>query len=436
MHDFTRRRLLQGTAALGGLGMMSPFMNRRARAAEMMFTPEEGAKLTFLRVKRFVQSEEDAFLQVLADFTAKTGVTVEVQNESIDDVQPKASVAANVGQGPDLVWGLYSLPHLFPDALLDLTDVATHLGATHGGWVPEAEKIGKSGDKWIGVPLAFNGNYINYRISSVKAAGFDAVPADNEGFLELMKAMKANGTPGGFALGHATGDGNVWVHWALWSHGATMVDAGDNVVINSAETRAACEYVKRLYDEGFAEGTVAWNDGSNNKAFLGGEIHLTNNGISIYAAAVRDGMTDLAADIDHAFWPIGPAGRPTELQVAYPVSVFGYTPYPNAAKALIEYLLSPDGYNIWLQGAVGYWTHPLNNYDSHPVWTEDPKRTVFKDAAKRTLTPGYPGSIGERAAAAIAEFVVLDMFANYATGRLDLEESVKQAERQAKRIYR
>ena len=105
-------------------------------------------------------------------------------------------------------------------------------------------------------------------------------------------------------------------------------------------------------------GTLAWNDGTNNKAFLGEEIHLTNNGISIYAAAVREGMTAIADDMDHAAWPIGPAGVPTELQVAYPVMVFDYTPYPNAAKALIEYILSPEGYDIWLQGAVGYWTHP------------------------------------------------------------------------------
>ena len=31
-------------------------------------------------------------------------------------MQPKASVAANTGQGLDMVWGLYSLPHLFPQS--------------------------------------------------------------------------------------------------------------------------------------------------------------------------------------------------------------------------------------------------------------------------------------------------------------------------------
>jgi len=31
-------------------------------------------------------------------------------------------------------------------------------------------------------------------------------------------------------------------------------------------------------------------------------------------------------------------------------------------------------------------------------WTADPKRTVFRDAAKRSLTAGGLGSVGEKAA--------------------------------------
>ena len=436
MTNITRRRLLQTNAGMGALAAMGVPFQRPAYGAEMMFKPEDGAELTLMRWKRFVQSEEDAFTKLVENFTAATGVKVNVQNESLDDVQPKASVAANVGQGPDMVWGLYSLPHLFPDKCMDLTDLADSLGKAHGGWVDSAVKYGKSGDKWIGIPIAYNGNYINYRIDAVKKAGFsDGVPGDTAGFLELMKGLKANNTPGGFALGHASGDGNAWTHWAFWAHGASLVDENDNVSINSPETRAACEYVKQLYDAS-VPGTAAWNDGTNNKAFLGSEVYLTNNGISIYAAAKRDNMMDIANDMDHALWPVGPAGIPTEFHICYPMLVFTYTKYPNACKAFIEYMLSPEAYNPWMEGAVGYLTQSLNGYESNPVWTADPKNAVFKDAAKRTLTAGYKGSVGEKAAAALAEFIVLDMFANYATGRLPVDEAVAQAERQAKRIYR
>jgi multiple sugar transport system substrate-binding protein len=44
--------------------------------------------------------------------------------------------------------------------------------------------------------------------------------------------------------------------------------------------------------------------------------------------------------------------------------------------------------------------------------------------------------VGQAAASAIADFVVLDMFANYCTGRETVKGSIKIAERQLKRIYR
>ena len=99
-------------------------------------------------------------------------------------------------------------------------------------------------------------------------------------------------------------------------------------------------------------------------------------------------------------------------------------------------MLEADNFNPWIESAQGYLTHCLNAYDKNPVWTADPKRAPFREAAKRSLTAGGLGSVGEKAATAIADFVVLDMFANYCTGREDVKGSIAQAERQARRIYR
>jgi multiple sugar transport system substrate-binding protein len=382
-----------------------------------------------------VEAEDAQFLKIVDAFSKATGVKVNVSNESFDDIQPKASVAANTGQGPDIVWGLHSLPHLFPDKCTEMGDVADYLGKKYGGWVPAAEATGKSGGKWIAIPVAFNGGYINYRISMVEKAGFKEVPQDTAGFLELMKALKKNNTPGGFALGHASGDGNGWVHWLLWSHGAYLVDANEKVIINSPETVKALEYVKQLYDN-FIPGTASWNDSSNNKAFLAGELSLTANGISIYAAAKAQNLTQIADDMNHAAWPIGPVGKPQELQLCFPLLIFKYSKFPQASKAFTTFLLEADQYNGWLEAAAGYLTQPLNAYDNNPVWTKDPKNTVFRDAGKRTLPASGIGPVTEKAAAAISDFILVDMVANYCTGREDIKGAISQAERQAKRLYR
>lgn len=434
---FNRRTLLKGGAAASALLMAerTGLLGRaQAWAAEARFKPENGASLRLLRWKRFIQSEEDQFMANVAAYTKATGVSVQVDNEFMDDIQPKASVAANVGEGPDMFWGLYSTPHLFPEKLLDLSDVADHLGSQNGGWVDTAQVYGQNGGKWIGLPMCFNGNYINYRKSAVEKAGFSQFPTDLNGFLELCKALKGVGMPAGMALGKASGDGNAWVHWALWSHGAAMVDANDKVTLDSAATLAAVSYVKKLYDA-FIPGTASWNDGSNNKAFLAGQLGLTNNGISIYQKAVVDKM-DMADDIDHAFWPIGPAGKPTEFHIAYPIFAFQYTKFPNACKSFMEYMMSSPAHDDWLNQSFGYLTQALNKYESLPVWTSDPKRTIFKDAAKRTLTAGYKGTVGQKAAAALADFIVLDMFAEAATGKRSAQDAVRAAARKAQRIYR
>jgi multiple sugar transport system substrate-binding protein len=246
--------------------------------------------------------------------------------------------------------------------------------------------------------------------------------------------MNKNGTPAGMALGHASGDANGWLHWALWSHGGNMVDKDDKVILNSPETAKALEYVKQLY-ENFIPGTVSWNDSSNNKAFLAGQLYCTNNGISIYVAAKKENPA-IAADMNHAFLPVGPIGKPTELYLAFPILIFNFTKYPNACKAFTAFMLEGDQFNPWIEAAQGYLSHFLLAYDKNPIWTADPKTTPYRDVAKRTLTPAGLGKLGENAAAAISDFILVDMFANYCTGREDVKGSMASAERQLKRIYR
>src|ERR1700755_1991557 len=169
MTQITRRALVKGGTALGAAGALTgPALLdwAKAWAQTAPWKPEKGAKLSMLRWKYFVQAEDDAFVKLLDAFKQATGVQVEVSRESYEDVHPKASVAATTGTGPDLFWGLYSLPHLFPQKCLDVTDVADYLGKKYGGWVPSATTYGRSGNKWIAIPICFNGNMINYRIQA------------------------------------------------------------------------------------------------------------------------------------------------------------------------------------------------------------------------------------------------------------------------------
>src|ERR1051325_11036439 len=157
MNEFTRRSLLQGGTALAAAGALTgpallDFAKAWAQASP--WKPEAGAKLTVMRWKRFVEAEDKAFNEMVAAFKATTGTDMNVFSESFEDVQPKASVAANTGSGMDLAWGLHTLPQLFPTKVLELNDVADYLGKKDGGWTDAAAATCKHGNKRLRIPVA------------------------------------------------------------------------------------------------------------------------------------------------------------------------------------------------------------------------------------------------------------------------------------------
>ena len=147
-------------------------------------------------------------------------------------------------------------------------------------------------------------------------------------------------------------------------------------------------------------------------------------------------MKAIAEDMDHALYPVGPIGKAILLQLCFPILAFKYTKAPSAAKAFITFMMEAEQQGPWLTAAVGYLTETLLAYDTLPFWTADPKHTVFRNSGKDGMTADGPGTMNEQAAAALSDFVVVDMFANYCTGRGNTKSVMEQAERAAKRLYR
>ena len=431
-----RRTILKGTAGLAAAGMLAPFS--QAQAQTMSFKPEKGAKLRVLRWSRFVQGDIDAYMANVKRFIDATGVEVRVDNEGWEDVRPKAAVAANTGAGPDIILSTNDDANLYPEKLLDCTDLAEYLGKKYGGWYPAGQAFMRpDGKKWLGLPLGATGSLLVYRESHVKAAGFDGIPKNTDDFLKLCRALKDKGTPPGMALGNATGD-STWCNWLVWAFGGKLVDHTNKVVIDSPETLKALEYAKELYAT-FIPGTLSWLDPNNNKAFLDGQISLTNNGISIYYAAKNSQdpkIKELAADINHSVFPIGPVGVATESHLFFNQMIMKYTKYPNAAKEFLRFMMEKEQYDAWLLGAGGYVAQPLRAYESNPVWTMDPKHLPYRDSVKNLRPAGYDGRLGYASAGAAADFIVANMVAEAGSGSKTPKEAAERAQKRAERYYK
>src|SRR5580765_3315926 len=378
MSNFKRRKFLKTSAGVAAAAAVGPMIWVKDANAQWKNVPEKGAKLRVLRWSRFVQGDIDQYMKNVAKFTEKTGIEVRIDNEGWEDVRPKAAVAANTGAGPDIILSTNDDANLYPEKLVDVTDVCAYLGAKYGGWYPVCDPyLRPDGKKWIGVPLG--------------AAGM--------------------------ALGNATGDANTWCQWLVWSFGGKLVDKDNKVVIDSPETLKALEYAKELYAT-FVPGTLSWLDPNNNKAFLDSQIALTANGISVYFAAKKatdPKVKDLEPDIFHANFPVGPIGRPTEFNLFFNQMIFKYTKYPKAAKEFLRFMMEDEQVNPWVTASLGYVTPALATYEKHPVW-KDPKATPYRDSMKIMLPSGYAGKMGYASAGTLADFITVNLVAEAASG--------------------
>ena len=125
-------------------------------------------------------------------------------------------MAANTGAGPDVIIGFSADPQIYANKLVSMNDLAGYLGKKYGGWYQLAELYGKKWgtQDWLSIPMGGSGGATVYRKSWVKDAGFDEIPNDLNDFLKLCTALKKNGHPAGFALGHAVGDANGFARLA------------------------------------------------------------------------------------------------------------------------------------------------------------------------------------------------------------------------------
>lgn len=437
---FTRRDALGlgvSAAALAVTGASA----QTIKAADVKtpdFKIEKGASLSMLRPVKFVQPDEDIFRANAKRFTDKTGVEVKVDFVGWEDINQQTAVTSNSGAGPDLIIGFSDAPHIYADKLIELTEVADYLGKKYGGWLTMAERYGKKHgtNSWIGIPFGASSGPLIYRKSILKQVGYDTVPDDMPGMLELCKKLKAAGKPAGFALGNAVGDGNGFANWILWSHGASLLDEKGDVIINSKETIAALKYLKELYPT-FLPGTTSWNDVSNNRAYSAGELSLTANGVSLYFSLQRDPATKpIAEDSEHQLLPKGVADSAPMAGLTLNAMVFKHSKAPNAAKAFLAFMLESEQYEPWLNANSGYWSQPLAAYADAKVWSGDPKVKLFKDVMKSKYYTGYKGPISQASGAVNADYVLVNMCAAVATGEATPEQAAAEAERRAKRYFR
>jgi multiple sugar transport system substrate-binding protein len=394
----------------------------------------DGVNLSVLQWQSFIPDADPFFKkQIEDDFMRNTGARVTIEFVNANDLQPKIAAAIQSGSGPDIVQFQYNWQHIYKDAVVDVTDVAEELKRQTGDFFPQIESANKVEGKYLGVPHDWVGNAIHWRKSWFQEAGAEKFPGTFAEYHEVGKKLKANGHPLGQALGHSFGDPPTWSYPLMWAYGGREVDEQGKVAINSPETIAAVTEMKEAWKNAYDETGLAWDDTSNNRAFLAGTVAATLNGASAWWVARKDKspfFDDIALDLI----PAGPRGR-SIFALNNNYAIMKYTRSVDGAKAFIRWSMTDEVWMPWFELCQSYYSGVGPKQDDNPIWQKFPPVTqVFKGAGPNLRAPGWPGPYSQQAGLAQSKYVIVDMFARAVQGDTP-EAAVAWAENELKSVY-
>jgi multiple sugar transport system substrate-binding protein len=431
---------LTGTGALAAKtgGLAAILATGRAPAFAQTTT------VHWLRWNDFVPASDQVLRkEITAECQKALGVKLNVETINGNDIQARITSAVQSGSGPDVICVLNNWAQLYGDSTADVDDIAEALGKAQGGFYDTSRAVANDGKRWVAVPWTVVGLLIAYRKSWFEEFGYSGgkFPQTWEEYRTVGMKLKAKGRPLGQTLGHTFGDAPAFTYPYLWSWGGKEVEAdGKTVVLNSKETVESVKFMVGFWKDAHDEGGLAWDDSSNNRAFLSGTCAATNNGASIYLEALKkpdayrtENDKPLKDDILHAPLPKGPAGA-FSFHVPFSNMVMKYSKNLKATKDFVKWIGSKEVFEPWFVSQKGFSVGPTTDWEKHKLWNEDPIMLPFRSAARTGRFAGYAGPSTQKAGEVVTKYIITDMYAKAVQG-MPAEQAVKQAHDELAKIY-
>jgi len=227
------------------------------------------------------------------------------------------------------------------------------------------------------------------------------------------------------------------VRAALNAYGVVMVDAKDNIKINSDQTRAVLEYAKKLM-AAIPPEVYAWDDAGNNRWLISGRGAGIMNPQSAWAVAKRDNLK-VAENCWHHPMPKGPKGRfAAELPSFY--GLWSFSKNKSAAKELLLYLSQKPAVTKLVEASLGYDLPAFKTMHDLDIWKTvgPPVGTVYgypPRADEETSITGAPART-EVGARIYNQAINTVMVSKFTQGGEKLDEAIRWAENELEATLR
>jgi ABC-type glycerol-3-phosphate transport system substrate-binding protein len=381
----TRRRALKATA--GAVGATLPLVHVQSASA--------AGKLTMGVWDHWVPAANPVLKGLVGEWAAKNKVevTIDFIASAGNKMILTQAAEAQARSGHDILAFDQWASHQYGDKLVPVNDVMDPLIKQYGPVSKAVEYLGTAGGKWLGVPVAWGSAPLPpcARISMLKnATGVDVTewyPAKDvktqgaaewtyEKQLKMAEQCHKAGHVFGFGCGANSTDANQTWGATFGAFGAHLADAKGNITVDSDAVREVLDYVKRLVPY-LPRETIAYDDASNNKAYVAGSAALIWNPPSAWAVAKRDAPA-IAADTWHFPNPKGKMGRLVPHR-PYFWGIWQWAQNKPAAKDLMAFVSQRDIVTKLSVPAAGYDIPPFLSMADLPVWAdiEPPQGTLY-----------------------------------------------------------
>src|SRR5215471_1516970 len=425
----TRRSFLKvGGAGLAGSSLLTMLDARQAPAQI------KGTTLRILQWSHFIPAYDNWFdTKLTKDWGEKNGVKVRVDH--IPHLELPARMAAEfaAGAGHDIIMnGSSILTRLYYKSLADLSDIYEAIGKKYGGWIPAAKPLVEVEGRQYGIPMFYILLPMLWRKDLFDQAGLK--PPDTWELARVAaRTLKPKGHPTGIQFSQCA-DANLNWRSLLFSFGGAEADpSGDNILIDSKETREALRFAKALFDEGMTPEVFSWDDASDNRFLASGIACWIHDAISAYRTT-EDTNPDVFKNTYCLPEAAGPGGLRWNVGEPNVWAIWKFSKNVAGAKEFIqaisdsqkEAMAASRGYN--LPFLLGQYAKPM------PGLGNDPKLAALQDQGKITAFFGHPGPMSPPAQEVLTTFIVPDMFTRVARGGA-VEDTMKWGVGEIRRIY-
>jgi hypothetical protein len=445
-----RRTFLQGAAGaviLAGCGGENkPAAQAPAGGAPAVEFTEPSAKLSgdlkILMWSHFVPQHDKWFDPFAKDWGKKVGVNVTVDH--VDNTAIPARIESEIaaGSGHDIIQYIGPLPQFEP-SVVDLADVTQEAEKRFGKQIELCRKCSynPTTKKFFAYSPSWAPDPGDYRKSLWEKVG---LPNGPQSYDDLLKGGSEIKGKQGVQLGVGMSpeiDSNMAARALIWSFGGAEQDENDNVTLNSPETVAAVEFMKKLYEGAMTQEVFAWNPASNNQGLIAGKMSYILNSISAFRT-LQGINPSVANDVFFVKALKGPKQALAAQHVMYNYIVPKFAKNVDAAKEFLLHYTQNWARVTWESKlydfpAFSERVPKLNDWlDNDPFGSEPrDKLAVLKDALDWSTNVGYHGYANAAVGEVFGTFILPNMLARAARGKQSPQEAVATAEGQIKPIF-